>query len=176
MYLGLSSPKMVKLHGGEARYFNPLMRDSIFTAPPVTPFVECPTCKRLIEYGLDRCPSCREDIDAEYARLSATTVAINTQACGLANTIKTAEPAVGIILGASVFAFFFNHRSPLLSGFLSPIVYISAIVLWFLRYRRFRVGDEDFQRARRELVRSLKLWSALLAVQILVLAYFLRSG
>jgi len=151
------------------------MRDSIFTAPPVTPFVECPNCKRLIEFGLERCPSCREEINAEYARVSATIVAINTQATSLANTIKSAEPAAGIILVVSVIAFFFNHRSPFLSGFLSPIVYITAIVLWFLRYRRFRVGDEDFQRARRELVKSLKLWSTLLAFQILLLAYFLRN-
>lgn len=152
------------------------MRDSIFTAPPVTPFIECPNCKRLVRYGTAQCPTCREEIDEQYALLSATIIVLNTQACSLANIIKTGEPGVVIILAASVFVFFVNGSSLLLSGFLSPVLYISGIIFWFIRYRKFRFGDEDFARARRDLSKSLKLWSVLLFVQILLMAYFLKNG
>lgn len=149
------------------------MHDSFFTPPPVTPFVKCPNCKRLIDYGLEICPSCREEIDSEYARVSATVVAINTQACSLANTIKTAEPAVVILSIASLFVLISGGSAPLLAGFVSPAIYIAAIAFWFFRYRSFPMGDEEFARARRELIKSLKLWTTLLIVQILLLAYFL---
>lgn len=151
------------------------MRDSIFTPQPVTPFVACPNCKRLVRYGTEQCPACREEIDEQYARLSATIIVLNTQACSLANTLKSGEPAVVIFFAVSVFVFFTGGAPLLLSGLLSPLVYILGIIFWFIRYRKFRFGDEDFARARRDLSRSLKLWSALVLVQILLTAYFLKN-
>lgn len=149
------------------------MSDSFFTPPSVTPFVECPNCKRLIEYGVGTCPSCREQIGSEYARASAGIVGTNTQACSLANTIKSAEPAVAILSVVSLFALIAGGSAPLLGGFVSPVFYIAAIGFWFFRYRQFHMRDEEFTRARRDLIKSLKLWVALLIVQILLLAYFI---
>jgi hypothetical protein len=133
-----------------------------------------PELRRLISYGLLLCPHCRKEIDPQYALVSAPKLVVNTQACSLANTIKRGEPAVVIILAATVSIFATNGSSPLLAGFLTPAIYIMAIVFWLLRYRRFTAGDEQFRRSRKDLIKSLKLWSALLFVQILLLGYFVK--
>ncbi len=64
------------------------MSESMFKVPAVVPFVECPNCKQLLEYGIESCPRCREEISSDYALLSAIIVHHNTQACSLANSIK----------------------------------------------------------------------------------------
>jgi hypothetical protein len=89
-------------------------------------------------------------------------------------TRSRGEPAVVIILAATVSIFATNGSSPLLAGFLTPAIYIMAIVFWLLRYRRFTAGDEQFRRSRKDLIKSLNLWSALLFVQILLLGYFVK--
>ena len=43
------------------------MKESIFSDPRVTPFVECPNCRRLLDYGVPRCPDCYEEIREDYA-------------------------------------------------------------------------------------------------------------
>lgn len=152
------------------------MRETNFDIPPVTPFVECPNCKRLIEYGVALCPTCREEIDPQYAITSATIVMTNTQACSMANTLKSAEAGAFIALIAGIAGFFLVDPSMVIVTILTPVVSLAAVLVWFWRYRSFMFGDEEFIKAKSRMRTSLKLWTALLVVQALTVAYMYRAG
>lgn len=151
------------------------MTDSIFKAPDVDPFVECPNCRQLLEYGAERCPRCREEIDADYALLSAVVVHRNTQAVSSANTIKTCEPAAVIIFFTSLLGYYFNHPAIFIVNLITPALALSGILVWFYRYGRFTIGDEDYLTARKGMWTSLKLWSALLFVQLMIILYMMMK-
>jgi hypothetical protein len=122
------------------------------------------------------CPSCREEVTEDYARASATKLVLNTQACSLANTIKSAEPAVVIVLCASLLGFFFVDPGLLIVNLFTPVIYLAAILLWLRYYRKFWIGDDEFQRARARMWSSLRLWIALWLAQLLALIYLWRSA
>jgi hypothetical protein len=147
---------------------------SQFSIPPVTPFIECPGCKRLIEYGLAICPHCREEINHDYALASAVKIVVNTQAVSLANTIRTAEMGALVVLCASLLGFFLLDSSLLVVNLLTPVISLAAILLWLRHYRNFQMGDEEFLKARARMWSSFKLWAAVLTVQILALTYMWR--
>jgi len=121
------------------------------------------------------CPSCREEINPDYALVSAAVVVANTQACSHANTIKTAEMGALIVFGASLLGFLLRDSSLLIVNLLTPTISLAAVLIWFRRYRKFRIGDEEFVKAKARMQTSLRLWSTLLVVQLLALAYVFRS-
>jgi hypothetical protein len=129
----------------------------------------------LFEYGATQCPHCREEINPKYAQASASVIILNTQACSLANTIKTAEPGAVIVFFVSAFAFFLYAPSVLIFNFLTPVVSLAAIILWFNRFGRFRAGDEEYLKAKARMRGSLELWLALMAVQLLLLLYLIKT-
>jgi hypothetical protein len=150
------------------------MRESLLGNPAVVPFVECPNCKQLAEYGAEGCPRCREEIDPGYALVSAVVVHHNTQACSLANTIKGFDPFVYIALAGSVFMYavdWYAVEGPALSYLVLtwPVIPLAVILVWFYRFGRFEIGDEEYVRARREMRGSCLLWLAILAAQLLAL-------
>ncbi|HEX8175526.1 MAG TPA: hypothetical protein VF543_10435 [Pyrinomonadaceae bacterium] len=147
----------------------------MFKAPDVHPFVECPNCKQLLEYGAEKCPRCREEIDSDYALLSAIIVHHNTQAVSLANTIKTAEPAAIISIGTTIYAYFLGMPALFALTFFLPILSLLIILIWFFRFGRFKIGDDEYLKAKREMRSSLKLWLGLLIVQVLLLLYMLKT-
>lgn len=136
--------------------------------------MECPSCKRLIGYRLEVCPHCREEIDPAYARVSAYLVVFNTAACSSANTIKTAEYAAVVVLIATFLGMWLVDPALVIANLLTPIVSIAAILVWFFRFGRFKFGDAEYAKAKRDMRNSLKLWVVLTAVQALALAYFFR--
>jgi len=153
------------------------MRDNFFKHPQVTPFVECPNCGRLVEFGAEHCPACREVIEKGYALLSVGVVAFNTQAVSLANTIKTGDAAAAAVLLASAYVYFLDASDGGLSlqslwatTLAVPVLALSAVALWFFRYGRFRMGDADFDRSKLDMRWSLMLWLALLFAQTLAFA------
>lgn len=148
--------------------------NSSFTNPAVHPFVECPSCKRLFTPGVECCPHCREPIDAEYARVSAAIVVFNTAACSSANTIKTAEYAAVIVFVATLLGILLVAPGLAVVNVVNSIVSIAAIVVWFRRFGRFRFGDTEYGKAKRDMQISLALWTLLLIVQVLSIAYFAR--
>jgi RNA polymerase subunit RPABC4/transcription elongation factor Spt4 len=152
------------------------MSDSLFKAPTVTPFVVCPNCKRLIEYGSKRCPGCHEEINEEYARASAMIVIQNTRACSLANTIKTAELGAVFVFLASLFGAYVAGPSLVIASLLTPVLGVAATISWFVRFGSFKLGDEEFAKAKRDMRNSLKLWVVLLAVMLLLITYLLKTG
>jgi RNA polymerase subunit RPABC4/transcription elongation factor Spt4 len=148
--------------------------DSSFTNPAVHPFVECPSCKRLITPGVESCPHCREPISAEYAQVSAAIVVFNTAACSSANTIKTAEYAAVVVFVATLLGILLVAPSLAVVNVFNSIVSIAAILLWFRRFGRFRFGDAEYGKAKRDMRISLILWTVLIVVQVLAIAYFAR--
>jgi RNA polymerase subunit RPABC4/transcription elongation factor Spt4 len=135
------------------------MRESIFADPPVTPFVECPNCKRLLTYGTERCPDCYEEISEDYARLSGAIVVINTKACAMANTIKTLDVTAVIALVVAAIEILQTPPTIPIIPFSWPAVALVAVILWFIRFGRFKLGDDDYVRARRQMSLRLLGWS-----------------
>lgn len=148
--------------------------DSAFTNPAVTPFIECPGCRRLIAHDAGTCPHCREEIDLEYARASVVIVTYNTAACSSANTIKTGEYAAVIVFAASLLGVLFVAPGLAIVNVMNSVVSIAAIILWFLRFGGFAFGDAEYDKAKRDMRVSLVLWTVLLFVQALAIAYFAR--
>src|SRR5258706_6741409 len=140
------------------------MPESIFADPKVTTFVECPNCRRLLEFGTQRCPDCYEEIREDYALLSGAVVVLNTKACAMANTIKTLDVSAVIALGVTLFSYLAQEPSKVtLVSLTWPALALLAIILWFIRFGRFKWGDGDYTRARRQMWLRLMAWSLLTA-------------
>ena len=151
------------------------MRDSLLNGPPVHPFVECPNCKELVELGATNCSRCREEISADYALMSAVLVHHNTQACSAANTITSFNAFIplALILGTAIYLIdWYSSGTPRLSlGILLwPLMPLLAIVIWYFRFGRFSLGDDEYLRARREMKSAFLFWLVLLIVQVLLIA------
>jgi RNA polymerase subunit RPABC4/transcription elongation factor Spt4 len=150
------------------------MRESLLKGPAVFPFVECPNCKQLLEVGAALCPRCREEIRPEYAEISAAVVHYNTQACSVANTIATFNAFIPLALIGTILiylgeAFVFGKPRISVGLLFWPSIPLFAIVIWYLRFGRFRIGDEEYERARREMRRSFAFWLAFLIVDLLLM-------
>jgi RNA polymerase subunit RPABC4/transcription elongation factor Spt4 len=128
------------------------MRQTLFEDPKVTPFVECPNCRRLLQFGLNRCPDCFELIEDEYAFLSGAVVLLNTKACAMANTIKTVDITAPLSFAMAALAYVTDQPPALLFAAVTwPVLALLAILLWFIRFGRFDLGDEDYLKARRDM-------------------------
>jgi RNA polymerase subunit RPABC4/transcription elongation factor Spt4 len=152
---------------------------SMFEEPSVTPFIECPNCKRLLEYRVEICPACCEEIGDEYALVSAAVVVINTQAVGLANTIKSGNALAFMVVVAFLYSIYIDWDIPDLPSFsiwvpLSTAVPLLAIALWLVKYGRFGLGDEEYIQAKRDVRASLRLWLGILSGQIIALFFLFR--
>jgi hypothetical protein len=142
--------------------------------PPVHPFVECPNCRQLVEFGAQHCSRCREPIDPEYAVVSAVVVHHNTQACSAANFISSFDAFIPLALVGSILIFVIDlyvSGRPTFFLFLPiwPLIPLLVIVGWFFRFGRFKIGDDEFLKARREMRKSFLFWMVVLAVQILAI-------
>jgi hypothetical protein len=107
--------------------------------------------------------------------ISAIVVQHNTQACSVANSISGFDAFVPLALGGSMVIFvidFYGSGSPTLFPLILiwPTVPLIVIAVWFFRFGRFRIGDDEFLKARREMRKSLLLWLAILVVQAVTLA------
>ena len=148
--------------------------DSPFTNPAVTPFAECPGCKRLIAPNVESCPYCREPINSDYAQLSSAIVVFNTAACSSANTIKTGEYAAIIVFVATLLGVALVAPGLAIANVMTSVLSIAAIIVWFRRFGRFKFGDAEYDKAKRDMRISLILWTVLMVVQALAIAYFAR--
>lgn len=152
------------------------MSDSLLKKPAVVPFVECPNCRRLVEYGSEWCPRCREEIRPEYAAISAAVVHYNTQACSLANSVKGLDPFVFITLLCSAFAYAIDRYALGSLGIFyvalaQPLVPLLVILVWFYRFGAVGFGDDEFVRAKKEMRASFMMWLAVLLAQLCVVFF-----
>jgi len=140
-----------------------------------TPFVECPNCEKLVRVGVNRCPDCYENIPEAYALNSAAAVVANTVACDVANSIKAFDSfAVLAGIGSAVIYLLdlYVSGSPKLFYFclLWSAMPLTSVLLWLYRFGNFKLGDDEYLCAKRDLRRSLRLWLAIITVQIIALA------
>jgi hypothetical protein len=136
----------------------------------VTPFAECPNCGRFLSLRVERCPDCHELIDEGHAFYSALHLAVITQACGFANTIKYVDLVAVMALATSAYVYILNERWLFLFTPLMSVVPLFFVVLWFSRFGRLKLAEDDFLKAKREMRASLCLWLGLLTVQLVDLA------
>jgi uncharacterized iron-regulated membrane protein len=80
-----------------------------------------------------------------------------------------------IVFALSLIGFLLRDSSFLIVNLLTPTISLAAVLMWFRRYRKFRIGDQEFVKAKVRMRTSLRLWSTLLVVQLLALAYMFRS-
>ena len=139
-----------------------------------TPFIECPNCRRLLKVGVRRCPDCYEEVSEEYALSSAITVVVNTVACDVANSIRSLDAfaVLVVILSGLVFALdVWTSGSPKLFYFvlIYSLMPLTTTALWFYRFGRFKLGDEEYLKAKRALIGTLMLWLGIISAQIIAL-------
>jgi hypothetical protein len=150
------------------------MTESLLKTPAVYPFVECPNCRQLLELGVEQFPRCREEIDPDYGAVSALVVHHNTQACAVSNSISGFDAFVPLALVGSVLIYVIDYASGslMLVPFILiwPIIPLIAIIVWFFRFGRFRIGDDEYLKAKREMRKSFFLWLAIFLVQALAMA------
>jgi hypothetical protein len=60
--------------------------------------------------------------------------------------------------------------------FFLPVLSLSVILIWFFRFGKFKIGDDEYLKAKRDMRASLILWLGLLIVQVLVLLYLLKTA
>jgi len=139
-----------------------------------TPFVECPNCRKLVKVGTRRCRDCYEEIPEAYALSSAATVVFNTVAVDVANTISSFDTFAMLAVPIGIACFFidlYSFGSPALFylTLIWPLLPLLSTVLWFYRFGTFPLGDEEYVTAKRRVWRTLTLWLAIAAAQIITL-------
>ena len=144
--------------------------DAPFTNPRVTPFITCPNCQSLIECTAAICPYCREEIDPRYAEISKMVVVYQTAAVSSANTIRTAELGAAIVFVASFIGFWFDPPL-IIANLMTPIISVAAVGVWFYRFGRIRLKDDEYTKAWRDMRKSLTLGLTLIGVQSLAITY-----
>lgn len=140
-----------------------------------TPFIECPNCEKLMKIEVRRCRDCYEEIPEAYALSSAVTVVFNTVACDAANTIASFDTfaVLAAVIGVGIFFIdLYGSGSPVLFYFtlLFPVIPLLSVILWFHRFGKFTLGDEEYLSAKRHMRRTLTLWLAFALAQIITLA------
>lgn len=123
--------------------------------------------------GLKRCPDCYEEVTEEYALSSALGVVVNTVSCDIANSIKGFDSfaVIAIILSLLIFVVDFVSGSPRLFYFVFtwPIMPLVTSVLWLYRFGGFKLGDQEYVKAKRAVIGSLTLWVGITGAQIVAL-------
>ena len=126
-----------------------------------------------------RCRDCYEEIPEAYALSSALTVVFNTVACDVANSIAAANTfaVLAVPMGIAFFfidLYFFGSLRLFYLTLLWSVLVLLNPILWFYRFGTFPLGDEDYLSAKRRMRRTLTLWLAITAAQIIVLAIRFR--
>src|SRR5262249_48526761 len=123
-----------------------MTRDDLFREPVVTPIMKCPSCGETLLYGLRECRYCKEPIDEDYARRSATYYTAIARICSLANTIRTMRPAVALVVvgGTLGLLFGFGRDYAVYMMFMS-VVYSAAVLRWRWKYGDLGVADDELK-------------------------------
>jgi len=122
-----------------------------------------------MKVGIRRCPVCYEEVTEDYALTSAMVIVMNTIACDLANSIRAFNFFAVIAVIISVFTYV-AFPALIFFGLIYTIIPLFCVLLWFYRFGSFGVGDEDYLNSKRAMKRTLLLWLAVLASQLIALA------
>src|SRR5262244_3839892 len=120
----------------------------------------CPSCNEVIRLGTGACRFCSRPIDERIARLSAEEFDHATQACAMANNIKTGNYGIIFFVGVALF----TALQPSYSRYGPRIFVVSfagpgAAIGWLYKYGKLKTKDPDYPGARRSVLISLALWT-----------------
>jgi hypothetical protein len=143
---------------------------SFLVEPTVTLTITCPSCGQRLMFGVKACRFCREPIDEEYAVQSAVYSAIVTQACSLANIIRTGKPAVIMLIAVGVIAYLLGFKwLYAVADFPISVLYCVAVVRWRYRYGELELRDAEFTQTQKEMKWYLHLWLGFVAAEVLIM-------
>lgn len=140
-------------------------------------FFRCPSCHEVIRLGAPTCQYCSATILHTTAQKAAEQFEQITQACALANNLKTLNVLAPILLfvyGGNAFmewvqptgVFFF---------FLLPVAPLFAVIGWLMKYHRLPTDDADFQKAKKNVKIALLIWLPTVIVLLALVLLIPRS-
>ncbi len=132
----------------------------------------CPACREIIMASVSSCRFCGLPIDARTAaQANAAQQALNS-AIIQANALKYAGPialVIAVLLVLNTFGAMSDGR--LLVAWLVPPIAIFASFRWTHRHGSLPTSDSDLAQARRDVRRSMLLWWAVLALELVLIAW-----
>jgi hypothetical protein len=144
-----------------------LVQDS-FVTQPITETITCPSCGETLLYGDAQCRFCDASIDEDYARESAVTHAVLTEAAKSANIIRALRNLLYVVAVLVVLGVATRNSGTVATAFIVSILNIVAPIRWRTRYGSLTLPDADLQRAKKEMKRDLYLWGGIILVEVVV--------
>lgn len=157
--------------------------DSRFINPSVHLFSKCPNCEKLLpvklsgeEYYIEEkvCQNCGFEFDSYELLQNLVKNTIVTQAVSSASSILGLDLAVIIFVLASIIVFFLLPSFFLVLYFLFTTttysIPIFICVRWLFKFGRWKIIDEEFIEAKKNVKSSLIFW---IVTHIFVVAIFL---
>ena len=140
-------------------------------------FFRCPTCQEVIRLGTPTCQYCSAAILHTTAQKAAEQFEQITQACALANNLKTLNAGVPILLlvyGANALMEWIQPTR-LFIFYLLPIAPLIAVIGWLMKYRHLPTDDADFQKAKKNVKIALLIWLPTVIVLLALVLFIPRS-
>lgn len=139
-------------------------------------FLRCPSCNEVIPFGERFCKYCAAELSYETAQQSAAQFSQISDACALANNIKTLTPYALILIAAYGFLAWSNWIRPSRSIWLFgiPVAPLLTVLYWFLKYRTIQATGEDFQKAQKDAQQALFIWIPTTVLLIVFLVFIYR--
>lgn len=140
------------------------MFKDVFTPEPLAPVITCPSCGETLMYGDEQCRFCQVTIDYKYARESASTNALVTQAIKSANIIRSLRNLLYFLLAMAVFGALTATPSTVLVTFIVSIVNLCAPIQWYRHFGKLSVDDAELVRAKKNMRVEVYMWCAAIIV------------
>ena len=123
-------------------------------------FLRCPACNEVIPFGDRHCKYCAAELSYEEAQKAAAQFAQLSEACALANNLNTFTPLAPILLAAygfiTVTGWARDSQRFIVYGL--PLAPLLTVFYWHLTYKHIQSDDPDFQKAQRDVKKSLYVW------------------
>lgn len=140
-------------------------------------FLRCPSCNEVIPFGKRICQYCSAEISSEAAQQAAEQFTKLSDACALANNLNTMTPIAPLMLAAYGLITWLDWVNPSRSllVYALPLAPLLTAFYWFLSYRQIQTNDADFQKARKDVEKSLLVWIPTTIVLIVLLVFLHRK-
>ena len=142
------------------------------TEEPMAQMFRCPSCNEIIRLGPETCRFCSAAIDLNLARSAAEELHLATQACAMANNIKTGNYAILVLLAATLILALeraYGHYAPRV--FLVSLAGPGAAIAWLWKYGKLKTADPEYPEARRTVLISLGMWAAAVLILACVILW-----
>lgn len=109
-------------------------------------------------------------MNEEYALVSAANEVVKTVACDFARSVTSLNALAIVVILVSAAMLVYSLVTEMF-GFsvVLPMIPLGPIVLallWFYRFGELAESDKEYRAAKREVKRSLMLWTLILAAQL----------